>query len=57
MIKNRAEFVREVGVKVNNPGVVEWADEVMAMCDNRKMSAEAIVKTEAFKVVTRIFCR
>jgi len=57
MIKDRAEFVRQVGEEINNAGVIEWANEVMVMCNNRKMSAEAIVRTEAFKVVTRIFCR
>ena len=57
MIKTRAEYAKRVGQQIGNDGVIEYANEVIAMCDNRKMSPEAIIKTTAYSIVLRVYYR
>lgn len=56
MIRDRAAYAKEWGARNNNPGIVEYAEEVIAMAAS-KMTVSEITRTHAYTVVLGAYYR
>ena len=56
MIRERVDYCRDFGRRIGNDGLVKHADTVVAMLD-RKASMTEIIRSEAYKVVVRVWNR
>jgi hypothetical protein len=56
-ILHRAQYAKEFGASISNPGVVGAASAIIAMCGDKSITAEKIIVSEAYAIVNRVYSR